>query len=163
MTTGRLDIGTLPISVSPDLIANFLELSSENSANKIETGGLLGGVVEDSVRFKVTTLIIPKQNGRSDYWEALDEPEIQSLFSSRGLLLLGLGCIHTHPPPWSSFLSSIDLHQLFDFQKDNPSAVSIVVAPAHMPTHLPAYGYTLTDLGLTVLADCRKTGVHQHR
>jgi hypothetical protein len=40
---------------------------------KIETGGLLGGIVEDSVAFKVTTLVTPKQNGKSDYWEAIDE------------------------------------------------------------------------------------------
>lgn len=161
LTTGCLDLGDLPIHVSPDLVDRFMEISSENSINKIETGGLLAGIIEDSVHFKVTTLVIPKQNGRSDYWEAINEAEIQTYFSNNGLLLLG--CIHTHPPPWTSFLSSVDLHQLFDFQKDNPSAVSIVIAPAHMPTNIPAYGYSLTDMGLTVLADCRKKGVHQHR
>ena len=161
ITTGHLDLGMLPINVSPDVIERFLEISQHNSSNKLETGGLLGGVLEDSVRFKVTKLIIPKQNCRSDYWEALCETEIQEFFTRNDLLLLG--CIHTHPPPWTSFLSSVDLHQLFDFQKDNPSAISIVVAPDHMPSHVPGYAYSLTDLGLTVLADCRRVGVHQHR
>jgi hypothetical protein len=161
LTTGCLDLGELPICVSPELVDRFLEISAQNSANKIETGGLLAGVVDESVRFKVTTLVIPKQNGRSDYWEAIDEANIQSYFSKNELLLLGV--IHTHPPPWTAFLSSVDLHQLFDFQKDNPSAVSIVIAPDHMPSDVPAYGNTLTDMGLTVLADCRRTGVHQHR
>ena len=151
----------LPILVSPDLVDQFMHISSNNSMNKIETGGLLGGVLEDSCRFKVTTLLIPKQTGRSDCWEAVDEARIQTYFENQGLLLLG--CIHTHPPPWTSFLSSVDLHQLFDFQKENPSAISIVIAPAHMPDEVPALGYSLTDLGLTVLADCRKRGFHQHR
>ena len=161
VTTGRLALGEMPIIISPDLVDRFMEISTPNSYNKIETGGLLAGVIEESVRFKVTTLLIPKQNGRSDYWEAEDEAGIQAFFFKKELLLLG--CIHTHPPPWTSFLSSIDLYQLFDFQKDNPSAVSVVVAPAHMPTHVPAYAYSLTDLGLTVLADCKRAGVHQHR
>jgi proteasome lid subunit RPN8/RPN11 len=161
ITTGQLDLGVLPILVSPDLVDQFMHISSNNSMNKIETGGLLGGVLEDSCRFKVTTLLIPKQTGRSDCWEAVDEARIQTYFENQGLLLLG--CIHTHPPPWTSFLSSVDLHQLFDFQKENPSAISIVIAPAHMPDEVPALGYSLTDLGLTVLADCRKRGFHQHR
>ena len=161
VTTGRLALGEMPIVISPDLVDRFLEISTPNSYNKIETGGLLAGIIEESVRFKVTTLVIPKQNGQSDYWEAEDEAGIQAFFFNKELLLLG--CIHTHPPPWTAFLSSIDLHQLFDFQKDNPSAVSVVVAPAHMPTHVPAYAFSLTDLGLTVLADCKRTGVHQHR
>ena len=161
ITTGSLALGLLPISVSPELVEPFMEISAENSENKIETGGLLAGIMEDSSKFKITHLLIPKQNGRSDYWEAEDEADIQAFFSDNELLLLG--CIHTHPPPWTSFLSSIDLHQLFDFQKDNPSSVSIVIAPAHMPPHVPAYAYSLTDMGLTVLADCRKSGVHQHR
>ena len=161
ITTGALDLGNLPILVSPDLVDQFLEVSSHNSNMRIETGGLLGGIVEDSVAFKVTTLVIPRQNGRSDYWEAIDEVAIQTYFTNHDLILLG--CIHTHPPPWTSFLSSVDLHQLFDFQKENPSSISIVVAPAHMPTDVPAFGYSLTDMGLTVLSDCRKKGVHQHR
>lgn len=161
VTTGNLDLGELPMLVSPELVERFMEISEQNSANQIETGGLLAGVVEESVKFKVTTLVIPGQRGRSDYWEAIDPVNLQSFFTENNLLLLG--CIHTHPPPWTSFLSSVDLHQLFDFQKDNPSAVSIVIAPAHMPTHVPACVYSLTDMGLTVLADCRKTGVHQHR
>ena len=161
VTTGSLDLGNLPILVSPDLVDQFLEISSHNSNMKIETGGLLGGIVEDSVAFKVTTLVIPKQNGKSDYWEAIDEVAIQTYFTNHGLILLG--CIHSHPPPWTSFLSSVDLHQLFDFQKENSSSISIVVAPAHMPTDVPAFGYSLTDMGLTVISDCRKKGVHQHR
>ena len=99
LTTGCLDLGNLPICVSPELVDRFLEISAQNSANKIETGGLLAGVVDESVRFKVTTLVIPKQNGRSDYWEAIDEANIQSYFSQNELLLLGV--IHTHPPPWT--------------------------------------------------------------
>ena len=97
LTTGSLDLGALPVSVSPDIVDRFLEISSSNSANKLETGGLLAGVIEESVRFKITTLIIPKQKGISDYWEALDPVEIQAFFTTNQLLLLG--SIHTHPPP----------------------------------------------------------------
>ena len=162
VTTGQLDIGTLPISVSPELVDMFLAVVSEiNTSNKIETGGLLGGIVEDSRRFVVTELIIPKQIGRRDFWEACDAPQIQEYFTPKELIILG--SIHTHPRPAESFLSSVDLHQQFDFQKDIPSAISIVIAPAHMPQNVPAFAYSLTDLGLTVLADCKRAGFHQHR
>ena len=161
VTTGQLDIGTLPIKVSPELIEMFLAVSEINTSNEIETGGLLGGVLEDSRRFVVTELILPKQTGRRDFWEAHDAPQIQEYFTTNGLIILG--SIHIHPPPAESFLSSVDLHQQFDFQKDIPSAISIVLAPAHMPQNVPAYAYSLTDLGLTVLADCKKAGFHQHR
>ena len=161
VTTGQLDIGTLPISVSPELVDMFLAVSEINTSNKIETGGLLGGILEDSRRFVVTELIIPNQIGRRDFWEACDAPQIQEYFTAKELIILG--SIHTHPPPAESFLSSVDLHQQFDFQKDIPSAISIVIAPAHMPQNVPAFAYSLTDLGLTVLADCKRAGFHQHR
>ena len=73
-----------------------------------------------------------------------------------------LGIIHTHPPPWTAFLSSVDLHMLYDFQKENPSAVSIVVAPAHMPTDAPAFAFSLTDLGFSVISQCKERGFHLH-
>ena len=133
LTTGSLDLGALPVCVS------------HNSANKLETGLLLTGVIEESVRFKITTLIILKQKGISDIGKfKLSSQTISYCFLDPYTLTL-------------DFLSftSVDLHQLFDFQKDKPSAVYIVVAPAHMPSNVPAQR---GSAGITTISFTNLTG-----
>ena len=58
--------------------------------------------------------------------------------------MIMVGLIHTHPQ-MTSFLSSVDLHALWDYAKDNQSLVSIVLAPEKKTS--PAY--CLTKLGLS--------------
>ena len=59
----------------------------------------------------------------------------------------------------TSFLSSVDLHALWDFARENNSIVSIVLAPEKKTC--PAF--CLTQLGLSELAKCKQKGFHQHK
>ena len=64
---------------------------------------------------------------------------------------------NTHPN-MDSFLSSVDLHALYDFAKDNHSIVSLVLAPQQKTC--PAF--VLTEKGLTNLAACKQQDFHRH-
>ena len=82
------------------------------------------------------------------WWEVQDERQITNYVVYHDMIMLGL--IHTHPQ-MTSFLSSVDLHALWDYAKDNQSLVSIVLAPEKKTP--PAY--CLTKLGLS-LENARK-------
>ena len=71
--------------------------------------------------------------------------------------LVMLGIIHTHPT-WTSFLSSVNLHALWDYAQYNPSLISIVVSPKHNTS--PAF--CLTSLGLKDVGKCKEEGFHKH-
>ena len=143
------------IYMPSDLIRSFKDLSSHNSMNRVETGGILAGFKRAN-HFEITELIIPQQVGRHDKWEVEDEHQIINYFESHDILMLGL--IHTHPG-MDSFLSSVDLHALYDFAKDNESLISVVLAPEKNTS--PAY--SLTRLGFKVIGNCRTSGFHQHK
>ena len=83
--------------------------------------------------------------------------EIFDFFNENPTKLL-LGLIHTHPG-FESFLSSVDLHMLYNYACSNHSVISIVLAP-ELNT-FPAY--TLTKKGMDTLRFCQKTGFHCHK
>ena len=62
-----------------------------------------------------------------------------------------LGLIHTHQA-MSSFLSSVDLHALWDYARNNKSLIPIVLAPEKQ-----------TDVGLEKLKKCKKKDFHRHQ
>ena len=68
-----------------------------------------------------------------------------------------LGLIHTHPD-MTSFLSSVDLHALYDYARDNLDLVSIVVAPERGTS--PAF--MLTGEARKRIASCNEVGFHHH-
>ena len=68
-----------------------------------------------------------------------------------------LGLIHTHPN-MTSFLSSVDLHALYDYARSYPSMISIVLAPEHNT----APAFCLNKLGMRELGKCREVGFHTH-
>ena len=57
-----------------------------------------------------------------------------------------------------SFLSSVYLHTLFDFAKDNHSIILLVLAP-EKKTCPP---FVLTEEGLRNLAACKQQNFHRH-
>ena len=71
--------------------------------------------------------MIPEQTSFSVTWEVHVECQITNFFVYKPSLVM-LGLIHTHPS-MTSFLSSVDLHALFDYARDNPKLISIVLAP----------------------------------
>ena len=146
----------IKMKIACDLVDAFKNLSNDNSAASKETGALLAGrkVGEE---FVMDTLFIPHQIGHSDRFETVDETDTFNFFNDNpGLLLLGI--IHTHPG-FESFLSSVDLHMLYNYACSNSSVVSLVLAP-ELNT-CPAY--VLTKKGMDTLRFCFKSGFHRHK
>ena len=133
----------------------FKTLSNHNTSLVLETGGIIAGIDMDTY-YQVTHLLIPQQTAASDRWMVHDERQLTNYFvNNEDLIMLGL--IHTHPN-MTSFLSSVDLHALYDYAKDNHSLVSIVLAPERDT----APAYCLTSRGFNKLASCKETGFHTH-
>ncbi|KAI8368045.1 hypothetical protein BD560DRAFT_399150 [Blakeslea trispora] len=137
--------------------AQFLSIAEPNTRNKIETCGILAGILKNNI-LKITTLIIPKQTGTSDTCTTENEEELFDIQDKHDLLTFGW--IHTHPTQ-SCFLSSVDLHTHCSYQLMLPEAIAIVCAPLHKPN----FGvFRLTDPpGLDVISECRQTpAFHPH-
>jgi STAM-binding protein len=129
----------MDIHLPTDLDEKFSKLSQANTQERRETGGIIAGEKMNGY-YQVTHLIIPEQTGSSITWEVHDERQITNYFVYNPNLIM-LGLIHTHPN-MTSFLSSVDLHALWDYARDNPSLISIVLAPE--------------------LAKCKEVGFHHH-
>jgi STAM-binding protein len=144
------------MNIPSDLIIEFDKLSRMNTNKGLETGGILAGShLED--HYQVTHLLVPEQSATSTSWDVHDERQITNYFSYNPDLIM-LGLIHTHPN-MTLFLSSVDLHGLWDYARDNPSLVSIVLAPERKT----APAFCLTEHGLTAIGKCKKSGHHKHR
>ena len=144
------------MSIPSDLVEKFETFSQTNTKRGMETGGILAGK-HLGHSFQVTHLIIPEQIAASDRWEVQDERQITNYFVYQPEMIM-LGLIHTHPK-MTSFLSSVDLHALWDYAQDNQSLISIVLAPERKTS--PAY--CLTKLGLSEIGKCKETGFHKHK
>ena len=142
--------------IPSNLVSEFEKLSRANTERGLETGGIIAGQQLDGY-YQVTHLIIPEQTARSDYWEVQDERQITNHFVYNPDMIM-LGLIHTHPN-MTSFLSSVDIHALWDYARHNPSLVSIVLAPEKGTS--PAF--CLTSLGLTEVGKCKQNGFHKHK
>ena len=70
-----------------------------------------------------------------------------------GLILLGI--VHTHPD-FGPQLSSVDLHQLYEVQRDNPAAISLIISPKQRQCPI----YSLTHLGMTRIGNCTSSSRH---
>ncbi|KAF9184244.1 hypothetical protein BGZ51_002449 [Haplosporangium sp. Z 767] len=139
------------------LLDRFLNIVRPNTIKKLETCGILAGVLSRN-KLTVTTLIIPKQTATSDTCSTTNEDELFEFQSQRDLMTLGW--IHTHPTQ-TCFMSSVDLHTHCSYQLMLPEAIAIVCAPSHDKD----YGvFRLTDPpGLQVITNCRQTQLfHQH-
>ena len=165
MTRSRLNVNigkdisenVQEMNIPSDLIIEFDKLSRLNTSKGLETGGILAGshLVD---HYQVTHLLVPEQSATSTSWEVHDERQITNYFSYNPDLIM-LGLIHTHPN-MTSFLSSFDLHGLWDYARDNPSLVSIVLAPERKT----APAICLTEPGLADIGKCKKSGHHdKHR
>lgn len=151
--TGRFQNLHVPVT----LMESFLRLAEANTANNLETCGILAGYLKKRT-FYVTTLIIPKQKSTSDSCQATNEEEIFEVQDKASLFTLGW--IHTHPTQ-TCFLSSIDLHNHYSYQVMLPEAIAIVMAPTDTTRK---HGiFHLTDPGgMGVIHDCQESGFHPH-
>ncbi|KAF0900784.1 hypothetical protein E2562_035245 [Oryza meyeriana var. granulata] len=152
-STGRYQNLHVPVT----LMECFLRVAEANTANNLETCGILAGTLKKRT-FYVTTLIIPKQKSTSDSCQATNEEEIFEVQDKGSLFTLGW--IHTHPTQ-TCFLSSIDLHNHYSYQVMLPEAIAIVMAPTDTTRK---HGiFHLTDPGgMGVIHDCQESGFHPH-
>ncbi|KAG0329602.1 hypothetical protein BG004_002296 [Podila humilis] len=149
--------GLRTMTVPVRLLDRFLNIVRPNTIKKLETCGILAGVLSRN-KLTVTTLIIPKQTATSDTCSTTNEDELFEFQMARDLMTLGW--IHTHPTQ-TCFMSSVDLHTHCSYQLMLPEAIAIVCAPSHEKD----YGvFRLTDPpGLQVITNCRQKPLfHQH-
>ncbi|KAL1244649.1 STAM-binding protein [Trichinella spiralis] len=144
--------GLQPVIIPKNLVFRFLDAAALNTAQEIETCGILSGKLIQS-SFVVTHVIVPKQSGTSNSCVAHHEEEMFTIQDDLGLITLGW--IHTHPTQ-SAFLSSVDLHTHCSYQLLFPEAVAIVCAPK-----IGVFMLT-SPYGLKVIANCKRTGFHPH-
>ena len=104
----------------------------------------------------MTKVLIPPQTSTATSWEVTDYGAIHS----SDLTLLGL--IHTHPG-FEAFMSSVDLHALYDISRLSPlskntAEISIVLAPEHGNSPI----FKLSNFGKEVLSNCDNNSHHVH-
>ena len=105
-----------------DLTDRFLAIASSNSQRGVETLGTLGGSLSNN-RLIISHLLIPKQVGKSDSCTMEGLEDVWDVHDKENIVFLGW--IHTHPA-YSVFLSSVDMHNQYEWQHMLPEAVAIV-------------------------------------
>ena len=147
-------MNTRPLISPGDLEDSFLAATAENTGKGIESCALLCGIISDEVT-RLTHLVLPRQRGTENTVEMLEDVDVDLCVMSEGLSILGW--IHTHPTQ-TAFLSSVDIHTQFGYQRLLPEAVAVVCAPQ--------FGCNkwlrLTEQGMKITADCPFRGFHQH-
>eukprot|EP00826_Nyctotherus_ovalis_P059336 TRINITY_DN8242_c0_g1_i7.p2 TRINITY_DN8242_c0_g1~~TRINITY_DN8242_c0_g1_i7.p2 ORF type:complete len:196 (-),score=54.92 TRINITY_DN8242_c0_g1_i7:337-924(-) len=118
-----------PIFYPMGTVDRFIEIAEPNTRKKIETCGILCGVEKDN-RLYVKNILIPDQKGTADSCTTLNYEAILSYVMEQDMIVLGW--IHTHPE-YDCFLSSIDLHTHYGYQKLLPEAIAIVCSGLQVP------------------------------
>ncbi|XP_062502554.1 uncharacterized protein LOC134179634 [Corticium candelabrum] len=113
------------IRVCERLVDQFLAAAAPNTMDDIETGGILCGKEINGV-LDVTHILIPKQTGNSFSCTTYDEDDL--VFYQLEHELMTVGWIHTHPSH-GCFLSSVDLHCHYSYQRLMKESIAIVCAP----------------------------------
>jgi len=181
-------MGFKEVEVDGDIFNRFMQLAHGNTLRGIETCGILAVPENCQEKYRVTTLIIPKQTATSDTCTTTNEDELLLYLQENDLMTVGW--IHTHPTQ-RCFLSSMDLHAHLSYQLLMKEAIAVVVAPRFQPKYafhsafcsalssLPLLSYAqpslslgtdvdsfgifrLTDPGLEFVRNCRQSGFHPH-
>lgn len=113
-----------PVHYPMTIVNKFGEIAEPNTKNRIETCGILCGIEKDGQLY-VKNILIPDQKGTSDSCTTSNYESILSYVMGQDMIVLGW--IHTHPE-YDCFLSSIDLHTHYGYQKLLPEAIAIVIS-----------------------------------
>ncbi|XP_044760050.1 STAM-binding protein-like [Coccinella septempunctata] len=134
----------------------FSYLSLQNNKKNVETVGYLAGRESEPNVLVITHLLLPKQQGYSDYFKVIDSSSLVRYLDAEDLMTIGW--IHSHPME-TPYLSSSDMHYHGVFQNVLPEAIAIVYSPKEMRSQV----FNLTpDHGLTTIMACGKKGFHTH-
>ncbi|EFA80464.1 MPN/PAD-1 domain-containing protein [Heterostelium album PN500] len=144
------------VIIGAELFNDFMKMAENNTRRQIETCGILSGTLSNDV-FKVTTLIIPKQEGTTDTCNTIEEHELFEYQLENDLLTLGW--IHTHPTQ-DCFLSAVDVHTHCSYQYLLQEAIAVVISPMANPN----FGiFRLTDPpGIQTVQKCKLKSFHPH-
>jgi len=114
--------GLRTVVVPADLVKVFLGVARSNSDRGLETLGTLGGRLSNN-QLLVTHLLIPRQTGKSDSCTMEGLEDVWDVHDREDIIFLGW--IHTHPA-YSVFLSSVDMHNQYEWQHMLPEALATV-------------------------------------
>lgn len=102
-------------------------------------------------------MLVPRQTGHASGVTMENEEDIVG-WKLSNKTLIPLGWIHTHPTQ-TCFLSSVDLHQQYTYQREIPESVALVLSPKKTQAGI----FSITQLGMEVMKRCGKTdGFHTH-
>jgi len=143
-----------PVQVPQDLIPTFLRIAKSNSDRGIETLGTLGGSLRNN-RLVISHLVIPRQTGKSDSCTMEGLEDVWDVHDRENIIFLGW--IHTHPE-YDVFLSSVDMHNQYEWQHMLPEALAIVCSIKFDKTGF----LSLTEAGLQEIGRCDQVNFHPH-
>jgi len=148
--------GLRKLVVYGEMFEAFMKVAHSNTQRRIETCAILSGTLSKDV-FRVTTMIVPKQEGTTDTVVTKNEEELFEYQMANDLLTLGW--IHTHPTQ-DCFMSSVDLHTHCTYQLLLPEAIAVVISPMRSPN----FGiFRVSDPpGMQIIQKCDQRGFHQH-
>ena len=138
--------GLRTVVVPGDLMDTFLRVALSNSSRGIETLGTLGGSLCQD-RLVISHLVIPRQTGKPDSCTMEGLEDVWEVHDSESIIFLGW--IHTHPE-YDVFLSSVDMHNQYEWQHMLPEALAIVCS-----IKFSSVGFlSLTQAGLQEIGAC---------
>lgn len=142
------------VVVPGDLMENFLKVAEVNSTRGIETLGTLGGQLTND-RLVISHLVIPRQTGKGDSCTMEGLEDVWDVHDKEDIIFLGW--IHTHPE-YDVFLSSVDMHNQYEWQHMLPEALAIVCS-----IKFNDIGFlSLTPEGMAEIGRCNEVNFHPH-
>jgi len=146
--------GLRTVVVPSNLEEAFLSVAKVNSDRGVETLGTLGGHLSNN-RFIISHLLIPKQEGKSDSCTMEGLEDVWDVHDKENIIFLGW--VHTHPA-YSVFLSSVDMHNQYEWQHMLPEALAIVCSIKDGVVG----NLRLTEAGMSEIGGCNLTNFHPH-
>jgi len=147
-------VGLRTVVVPSDLTDVFLSVAKSNSDKGVETLGTLGGHLAKN-RFIISHLLIPRQEGKSDSCTMEGLEDVWDVHDKENIIFLGW--VHTHPA-YSVFLSSVDMHNQYEWQHMLPEALAIVCSIKDGVVG----NLRLTQAGMSEIGGCSLTNFHPH-
>lgn len=102
------------VVIPKDTMTKFLLLAKKNTANNVETCGILVGRLALN-RLNITHVIVPKQHGTSDSCTTMNEEEIFDIQDQHNLITLGWihVCMKCAKMPFVSFIPNCVCNRFF--------------------------------------------------
>ncbi|ESP03865.1 hypothetical protein LOTGIDRAFT_110402, partial [Lottia gigantea] len=143
------------VIIPSNIFSQFLLKAESNTKKNTETLGILFGKLSKN-SFTISDVFIPKQHGTPDSCDMENEMDLIDFQDKCNLITLGW--IHTHPSQ-TAFLSSVDMHTHFPYQKMMPESVAVVCSPKYKESGV----FRLTKNGLNEIGSCTQKGFHYHQ